>query len=200
MWPPYYTVATSSSPAGPFNDVRPRVTTPGFGRHGDFSLFVDNDGAAYHVRTGLEIVRLDGSYTAPLELVASIKAPGVEAPIMFKRQLAYYVVAGSDCCACTGGASLLVWGACDRDCGPMAAPRRHWHTHWGTRRPTQSTPLRDQCPGECCLHSGRPAAVAWKSVEHGAASVGRPALLGAAAVRNRSGRERKRSHSASSEI
>ena len=30
---------------------------------------------------------------------------------MFKRQLAYYVVAGSDCCACTGGASLLVWGA-----------------------------------------------------------------------------------------
>ena len=111
MWPPYYAVATSSSPAGPFNDVRPRVTMPGFGRHGDFSLFVDNDGAAYHVRTGLEVVRLDGSYTAPLELVASIKAPGVEAPIMFKRQLAYYVVAGSDCCACTGGASLLVWGA-----------------------------------------------------------------------------------------
>ena len=88
---------------------------------------------------------------------------------------------------------------CDRDCGPMAAPRRHWHTHWGTRRPTQSTPLCDQCPGECCLHCGRPAAVAWKSVEHGAASVSRPALLGAAAVRNRSGRERKRSRSASSE-
>ena len=73
MWPPYYAVATSSSPAGPFNDVRPRVTTPGFGRHGDFSLFVDNDGAAYHVRTGLEIVRLDGSYTAPLELVLPLR-------------------------------------------------------------------------------------------------------------------------------
>lgn len=49
---PGYSVATASTPAGPFRTVYPNVVMPGAGRIGDFNIFVDDDGTAYHVRDG----------------------------------------------------------------------------------------------------------------------------------------------------
>jgi hypothetical protein len=39
---------------------------PGKGRIGDFNIFVDDNGSAYHVRTGFDIVKLDADYTGCL--------------------------------------------------------------------------------------------------------------------------------------
>lgn len=107
-----YFVATSSTPAGPFETVAINVTMPGSGRVGDFNIFVDDDGAAYHVRTGFDIVRLNANFTGAAEHVASFTTPkNSEGPAMFKRQGTYYVTAGTECCACIGGSAIYVLSA-----------------------------------------------------------------------------------------
>ena len=60
-----YAVATSTTPAGPFTTTHVNVTMPGPGRVGDYNIFVDDDGRAYHVRTGFAIVLLNDDYTGP---------------------------------------------------------------------------------------------------------------------------------------
>ena len=114
-----YQVATSSTPQGPFT-VRSGGSgqMPGSGKIGDFTIFVDDDARAYHVRTGSpshpghDIVLLDDSYTRPVRLVANFTTPGrAEGPTMFKRHGTYYVTAGSTCCACIGGSSVYVLSA-----------------------------------------------------------------------------------------
>lgn len=48
--------------------------------------FVDDDGAAYHVRTGFDIVLLNENYTGPTGTYASFSTPeSSEGPVMFKR-------------------------------------------------------------------------------------------------------------------
>ena len=94
-----YTVAVSSTPQGPFVTKFVNVTMPGQGRIGDFNIFVDDDGVAYHIRTGLDIVRLNKDFTGPESFVTSIQPPvPSEAPTLFKRRGIYYITSGSDCC------------------------------------------------------------------------------------------------------
>mmetsp|Transcript_19661 Transcript_19661/g.45834 ORF Transcript_19661/g.45834 Transcript_19661/m.45834 type:complete len:375 (-) Transcript_19661:107-1231(-) len=113
-----YLVATSSTPEGPFNTLPGHVTMPDKGKIGDFHLFVDDDGSAYHVRTSFEVVRLNASYTGAAEHVSSFSFHA-EAPVMLKQGGRYYILSGSDCCACIGGSSMFVHMA-DSPAGP-------WH-------------------------------------------------------------------------
>lgn len=117
-----YSIATSATPQGPFTTVRTNVGMPGTGKIGDYSIFVDDDGAAYHVRTRFDIVLLDQNYTGPAKHVASFSPPEPsEAPTMFKRRGTYYVTVGTNCCACTGGSNVYVYSA--------PAPEGPWVCH-----------------------------------------------------------------------
>jgi beta-xylosidase len=90
-----YSVATSPTPQGPFRTSHINVTLPGAGRIGDFSIFVDEDASAYHVRTGFDIVKLNAEFTGAAEHVASFTTPeSSEGPTMFKRNGTYYITAG----------------------------------------------------------------------------------------------------------
>jgi|EP01047_Picozoa_sp_COSAG01_P031785 hypothetical protein len=60
-----YSVAQSSNPQGPFKVTHYNVVMPGKGRTGDYDIFVDDDGSAYHVRTGFTVVKLNADYTGP---------------------------------------------------------------------------------------------------------------------------------------
>lgn len=58
-----YAVATSVTPQGPFTTTRPTVPMATPCKIGDFDILVDDDGRAYHVRTGFAIEELDANYT-----------------------------------------------------------------------------------------------------------------------------------------
>jgi Glycosyl hydrolases family 43 len=113
-----YAIAESATPEGPFITIADSVTLHGTGRPGDFDLFVDDDGTAYHVRTGIVIERLTGNFTAGTGDDYSLSLPLVEAPVMFKRSSRYYLLVGVDCCACAGGSNILVYTA-DHPLGPF---------------------------------------------------------------------------------
>ena len=66
-----YAVATSTMPGGPFTTKFVNVSMPGTGKIGDFNIFLDNDGSAYHVRTGFDIVRLNENFTGASDHIAS---------------------------------------------------------------------------------------------------------------------------------
>ena len=114
---PGYAIASSPHPAGPFNTTHASVVLPGKGRVGDYDLFVDRDGTAYHVRTGLTIVQLDATYTKPTGAVYELDSPNVEGPAMFRRGRWYYLLVGEGCCACKGGSNVVVYTA-ERPLGP----------------------------------------------------------------------------------
>lgn len=100
-----YAIATSPTPGGPFVTLRTNVTLPGDGRYGDYDVFVDDDGSAYHVRTGFDIVKLDDDFLGAAEHVSTFSTPkDAEAPVLFKRGGTYYVLTGTACCACLGAA------------------------------------------------------------------------------------------------
>ena len=106
-----YQVATSPTPEGPFVSILGGSgDLPGKGRTADYSIFVDDDAKAYHVRTGVDVVELDATYTKAVAQVASF-AYGGEGPTMFKRNGTYYVTAGNGCCACIGGSNVAVFSA-----------------------------------------------------------------------------------------
>jgi len=105
-----YAVATSSTAAGPFVTIATNVKMPGRGRIGDFDLFVDDDGIAYHIRTGLTVVQLSADFTSPTTLMSEIPTTN-EAPVMFKRKNMYYAMTGKDCCYCLGGSNNMYWSA-----------------------------------------------------------------------------------------
>ena len=106
-----YQVATSPTPEGPFVSILGGSgDLPGKGRAADYSIFVDDDAKAYHVRTGIAIVELDATYTKAVALVASFRYGG-EGPTMFKRNGTYYVTAGKGCCACIGGSNVDIFSA-----------------------------------------------------------------------------------------
>ncbi len=113
-----YAIAESASPEGPFVTIADTVHVHGAGRIGDFYVFVDDDGTAYHVRTGVVIEKLSADLTAGTGDYYSLFLPSVEAPVMFKRGNVYYLLAGADCCACAGGSNILVYTA-DHPLGPF---------------------------------------------------------------------------------
>jgi len=114
-----YAVAVSSTAAGPFVTVNDTVVMQGNGRVGDFALFVDDDGVAYHVRTGLVVERLTADYLRPDGTYYNVSNPSVEAPTLFKRDGQYYMLAGVGCCACLGGSDVQVYTA-SSPLGPYA--------------------------------------------------------------------------------
>lgn len=59
----------------------------GSGRVGDYDLFVDDDGTAYHVRTGIVIEKLNADYTAGSGKIYSVTNTGVEGPGTRAREL-----------------------------------------------------------------------------------------------------------------
>ena len=83
--------------------TRPPLRSSSHAKKGDFNIFVDDDGKAYHVRTGFDIVKLNANFTGPEEHVASFSTPlASEGPAFFKRDGTYYITAGTGCCACIG--------------------------------------------------------------------------------------------------
>lgn len=111
-----YAVATAPTPIGPFVTLNNSVAVPGNGRVGDYDIFVDDDGLAYHVRTGMVVVQLDDTYTQPTDRIYEWTETSVEGPAMFARVAAdgskmYYILVGPGCCACRGGSDVEVWTA-----------------------------------------------------------------------------------------
>ena len=114
-----YFVATSNVPEGPFTTVQKNVTVADV--PGDFDILVDDDGAAWHVQTttndpkaakGFTVTLLDENFTLPAQprKSSSFVAPRpAEGPVFFKRQGFYYILGGTTCCACRGGASVYVF-------------------------------------------------------------------------------------------
>ena len=106
---PGYAVATSPTAEGPFITVLNSTTMLTPDKIGDFYIFVDDDGKAYHVRTRFVVELLTEDYlnSARTESTSfSDPSGGGEAPVMFKRGQTYYVMYGSNCCACKGGSSI----------------------------------------------------------------------------------------------
>ena len=111
---PGYAVATSPTPAGPFETVAESVVLPGKGRVGDYDTFIDPDtGEGFHVRTGVTIVALAANLSAPAVPSRVMEMPdgSVEGPAMFKRGDTFYLLFGRDCCACRGGSNIQVYTA-----------------------------------------------------------------------------------------
>ena len=116
-----YSVATSTSPSGPFATVVTAVAMADV--PGDFDLLVDDDGACYHVQTttndpnamkGFAVTLLNNAYTGPAVPKKSAPFQGpmpAEGPVFFKRGDTYYILGGTTCCACRGGSSIYVFVA-----------------------------------------------------------------------------------------
>ena len=64
------------------------------------------------------IEKLTPDLTAGTGEYYSLFVPFVEAPVMFKRDNRYYLLAGADCCACAGGSNVMVYTA-DHPLGPF---------------------------------------------------------------------------------
>jgi len=105
-----YGVATSTTPEGPFTTISDTVHMTTKDKIGDFDIFVDHDGTAYHIRTGFAIEKLNATYTGVTGVTYTFKTPKpAEGPVMFKRNDLYYILPGTGCCACRGGSSIYVF-------------------------------------------------------------------------------------------
>jgi beta-xylosidase len=114
------------------------VVLPGKGRTGDYDIFVDDDGSAYHVRTGFDVVKLNANFTGPDSHMSSFTTPKAsEGPVMFKRNGKYYVMSGTGCCACIGGSTIYV-----QEADSLAGP-------WNFKGDVGSNPT----PFECVMNS-----------------------------------------------
>ena len=117
-----YSIATSPTPGGPFTAKYYNVTLPGHGRTGDYDLFIDDDGTAYNVRTGFDVVKLNDEYTGPADSTAMSS---------FKVQ---YSLCSPVCTVCFSD----VWGPrmslSDRCCVFIDAQRQRRPGHVQARR------------------------------------------------------------------
>lgn len=113
-----YHVFTASRPTGPFTEAAtPTLAVnngqpPGVIRHGDHSLFVDDDGTAYLVYTdwiaGGDIVveRLSSDYLTGSGSYTRLHQSTTEAPAMFRRGSTYYITySDPNCGYCATGTS-----------------------------------------------------------------------------------------------
>jgi hypothetical protein len=116
----YYAVATSSSPAGPFETVRVNVSGVAFTELPDAaSIFVDDDGKGYMAFTHEDshinnVQELTPDLLGPLPgggVSAVIGAPNNEGTFMFKREGTYYVGFGQCCCFCASGTNVELFSA-----------------------------------------------------------------------------------------
>lgn len=113
-----FVVSVSKSPEGPFRVVTARAAVA-YSGGGDLALFVDPHGfgAAYVAYDAwqnghsVSIERLTDDYHDSLGNTTSpglLSPSGNEAPILFERHGAYYLLYGHTCCFCTAGAGSRV--------------------------------------------------------------------------------------------
>eukprot|EP01084_Bolivina_argentea_P033319 61641_1 len=115
---PGYAISISSTPQGPFQRYKDTVKMATSYKIGDYDIFIDDDGSAYHVRTGVVVEKLNSNWTGPSgESAVVIKDSSVEGPSMFKRNGTYYILVGKGCCACKGGSNVEVYTS-DKPMGP----------------------------------------------------------------------------------
>ena len=113
LWEGNAGVAVSDSPTGPFTVVTRRAHLSGKSP-GDGTLFVDDDGTGYYIYTdiandyALRVERLTSDFTDTSSHGSDFIGFGVEAPLMFRRNNLYYILAGTLCASCPQGAEVGV--------------------------------------------------------------------------------------------
>lgn len=113
LWHGQAGVAVSDTPVGPFKVVTPKAHLAGTSP-GDGSLFVDNDGTGYYIYTdiendyGLRVERLTPDFLDSSGVVGGYIGFGIEAPLLFRRDDIYYVLAGTLCSDCPRGSEVSV--------------------------------------------------------------------------------------------
>ena len=114
LWKGQAGVAVSDSPTGPFAIVNPKAHLSG-ASPGDGSLFVDNDGTGYYIYTdiangyALRVEKLTADFTdANGQGSSDFIGYGVEAPLLFRRDDLYYILAGTLCNDCPQGSEVGV--------------------------------------------------------------------------------------------
>ena len=122
-----YLVATSPSPLAPFAVLGRAATSRGALGVGDLSLFVDQDGAGYAAYAAwaagvhaVTVERLTADYTnSSLAASGLVTPPFYEAPLLFARGGAYFLLSGPTCCFCAEGAASRLYTAA-HPLGPWA--------------------------------------------------------------------------------
>eukprot|EP00052_Salpingoeca_macrocollata_P009249 m.73023 g.73023 ORF g.73023 m.73023 type:complete len:342 (-) comp17006_c0_seq2:64-1089(-) len=141
-----YSVATSSSPYGPFKVVSPNVTGLAYQQLPDAaSIFVDDDGKGYiaftHETTHINHVQeLTPDLLGPLPggKVSDQIGPGNnEGILMFKRNGVYYIGYGLCCCFCGTGTNVVLYSASGSPLGPytlrgQVVAASDWHAQTGS--------------------------------------------------------------------
>ncbi|MFW6288900.1 MAG: family 43 glycosylhydrolase, partial [Spirochaetota bacterium] len=121
-----YVVATANRPIGPFTiaTMRADIHFADDG-NGDFALFIDEDGTGYLIATITKdtdepterhcifIERLTDDYLGGTGEVSAKLAYNCEAPVMFRRNGAYYALFDTTCCYCPAGTGVQVHTATD---------------------------------------------------------------------------------------
>lgn len=126
-----YLVAETADPLRPFAVVAPSVQMHfGGAALGDLALFADPaDGAGYVAYAswddGVHAVSIDAltaDFHGPSGPATGAITPAMfEAPLLFKRGAAHYLVAGPVCCFCAEGAASQVWTSVSGPLGPWRA-------------------------------------------------------------------------------
>jgi beta-galactosidase len=96
-------VAVSDKPTGPFHFLK--SSRPNGNMSRDMTLFVDDDGSAYHIYSSREnydmrLVKLTDDYLSPTTKDSMLFSRHREAPALFKYQNKYYLITSG----CTGWA------------------------------------------------------------------------------------------------
>lgn len=113
LWTGQAGVAVSDNPGGPFVIVNQKAHLSGKSP-GDGSLFVDNDGTGYYIYSdiaddyALRIEKLTADFTDSTSQGSDIVGYGVEAPLLFRRDDRYYVLAATLCNDCPEGSEVGV--------------------------------------------------------------------------------------------
>jgi Glycosyl hydrolases family 43 len=113
LWEGSAGTAVSDSPTGPFVVVTHRTHLSGT-CPGDGTLFVDDDGTGYYIYTDMandyavRVERLTADFTDTSGHGSHFIVYGGEAPLMFRRNNLYYILAGTLCASCKQGAEVGV--------------------------------------------------------------------------------------------
>lgn len=113
LWKGQAGVAVSDSPTGPFVVVNRKARLSG-ASPGDGSLFVDKDGTGYYIYCdiandyALRIEKLTPDFTDTCGQGSGFIGFGVEAPLLFRRNDLYYVLASTLCDDCPQGSEVGV--------------------------------------------------------------------------------------------
>jgi len=119
-----YAVATSATPFGPFRTVNTTAGAsfqygyPTNSNIGDFSLLLDDDGAAYMLYSAnahCQVERLAPDFLSSswvsTKATSGVLPHGNEAPALFKRAGVYWALVSDSCCYCEEGGLVHAFSA-----------------------------------------------------------------------------------------